>query len=201
MVVSLTSWSQKQKPFSGELTYTIERVDQPDSARAKMLIYAKDSLLKIVNFNSLTGKQELIKHLTYNKSYLLIETPLQNFAVRTDEHLSKDSVQNFTFHRKIGSKKIGGLKGKRYLVKLRGVKNELNYFIYPKIASKYANNIALPGLPLLFYVSAENGLYKYTLESYKESNPPLELFMIPKGFKKVTFDEFAEEFSKLYESE
>ena len=104
----MTSWSQKQKPFSGELTYTIERVDQPDSARAKMLIYAKDSLLKIVNFNSLTGKQELIKHLTYNKSYLLIETPLQNFAVRTDEHLSKDSVQNFTFHRKIGSKKIGG---------------------------------------------------------------------------------------------
>ena len=86
-------------------------------------------------------------------------------------------------------------------MKLRGVKNELNYFVCPKIASKYANNIALPGLPLLFYVSAENGLFKYTLESYKESNPPLELFMIPKGFKKVTFDEFAEEFSKLYESE
>lgn len=197
----LAVWSQKQTPFSGELTYTIERVDQPDSSRSKMLIYAKDSLLKVVNFNSLSGKQELIKHLTYNKSYLLIETPLQNFAVRTNEHLEKDSVKQYTFHKKFGSKKIGGLKGKRYLVKLRGVKNELTYFIHPKISWKYANNIELPGLPLLFYVSTENGLYKYTLESYKISNPPLEIFMIPKDFKKVTFDEFAEEFSKLYEGE
>lgn len=45
-----------------------------------------------------------------------------------------------------------------------------------------------------------NYFYWYTLQEFKPSNPTLELFMIPKDYKKVTFEEFAEEFSKLYES-
>ena len=194
-------FSQKQSPFSGELTYKIERVDVVDSSKSIQLIYAKDSLIKIVNFNSDKGKQELIKHLTYNKSYLLIESPLQNFAIKTNEHLVKDTSVNYTFKTQFGSKKIAGKRAKKIKVKLKSVQNELTFLYLKKIPAKYANIYPdMPGLPVLYYVSTPEGLYRYTLQEFKEVNPPLELFMIPKDYKKVTFEEFAEEFSKLYES-
>jgi len=193
--------AQKQLPFSGELTFKIERVDVKDSSKSIQLIYAKDSLIKIVNFNSDKGKQELIKHLRYNKSYLLIESPLQNFAIKTNEHLVKDSISNYTFKSQFGSKKIAGMRAKKVKVKLTSVKNELTFLYLKKIPAKYANIYNdFPGLPVLFYVSTPDGLFRYTLQEMKSSNPPLELFMIPKDYKKVTFEEFAEEFSKLYET-
>jgi hypothetical protein len=193
--------AQKQLPFSGELTFKIERVDVKDSSKSIQLIYAKDSLIKVVNFNSDKGKQELIKHLSYNKSYLLIESPLQNFAIKTNEHLVKDSISNYTFKTQFGSKKIAGMRAKKVKVKLASVKNELTFLYLKKIPAKYANIYTdFPGLPVLFYVSTPDGLFRYTLQELKSSNPPLELFMIPKDYKKVTFEEFAEEFSKLYET-
>jgi len=193
--------AQKQLPFSGELTFKIERVDVKDSSKSIQLIYAKDSLIKIVNFNSDKGKQELIKHLGYNKSYLLIESPLQNFAIKTNEHLVKDSISNYTFKSQFGSKKIAGMRAKKVKVKLASVKNELTFLYLKKIPAKYANIYNdFPGLPVLFYVSTPDGLFRYTLQELKSSNPPLELFMIPKDYKKVTFEEFAEEFTKLYET-
>jgi len=193
--------AQKQLPFSGELTFKIERVDAKDSSKSIQLIYAKDSLIKIVNFNSDKGKQELIKHLRYNKSYLLIESPLQNFAIKTNEHLVKDSISNYTFKSQFGSKKIAGMRAKKVKVKLASVKNELTFLYLKKISAKYANIYTdFPGLPVLFYVSTPDGLFRYTLQELKSSNPPLELFMIPKDYKKVTFEEFAEEFTKLYET-
>jgi hypothetical protein len=193
--------AQKQLPFSGELTFKIERVDVKDSSKSIQLIYAKDSLIKVVNFNSDKGKQELIKHLSYNKSYLLIESPLQNFAIKTNEHLVKDSISNYTFKSQFGSKKIAGMRAKKVKVKLTRVKNELTFLYLKKIPAKYANIYTdFPGLPVLFYVSTPDGLFRYTLQELKSSNPPLELFMIPKDYKKVTFEEFAEEFSKLYET-
>ncbi len=194
-------FAQKQLPFSGELTYKIERVDVKDSSKSIQLIYAKDSLIKIVNFNSDKGKQELIKHLRYNKSYLLIESPLQNFAIKTNEHLVKDTSVNYTFKTQFGSKKIAGKRAKKIKVKLKSVQNELTFLYLKKIPAKYANTyFDLPGLPVLYYISTPDGLYRYTLQEIKEVSPPLELFMIPKDYKKVTFEEFAEEFSKLYES-
>ena len=193
--------TQKQLPFSGELTFKIERVDVKDSSKSIQLIYAKDSLIKVVNFNSDKGKQELIKHLRYNKSFLLIESPLQNFAIKTNEHLVKDSISNYTFKSQFGSKKIAGMRAKKVKVKLASVKNELTFLYLKKIPAKYANIYTdFPGLPVLFYVSTPDGLFRYTLQELKSSNPPLELFMIPKDYKKVTFEEFAEEFSKLYET-
>jgi hypothetical protein len=193
--------AQKQLPFSGELTFKIQRVDVKDSSKSIQLIYAKDSLIKIVNFNSDKGKQELIKHLSYNKSFLLIESPLQNFAIKTNEHLVKDSISNYTFKSQFGSKKIAGMRAKKVKVKLASVKNELTFLYLKKIPAKYANIYNdFPGLPVLFYVSTPDGLFRYTLQELKSSNPPLELFMIPQDYKKVTFEEFAEEFSKLYET-
>ena len=193
-------FSQKNYVFSGELTYEIERVDKKDTNRTFMIIYAKDSLLKVVNFNSNSGKQQLIKHLRLNRSYILLETPKQNFAVRTNEHLVIDSIENYTFKKQMGMRKIAGIPVKKLLVHHKEISEAVTFYYTKSISAKYANVYKnLPGLPLLFYIPTKDGLFKYTLKELKNNNPPLELFMIPKEFKIVSFEDFSNEFLKSSE--
>jgi hypothetical protein len=195
-------FSQKNNVFSGELTYEIERVDKKDTVRSFMIIYAKDSLLRVVNFNSITGKQELIKHLRLNRSYLLVESDQQNFAVRTNEHLILDTLQNYTFKKQMGTRKIAEIKVKKLRVKHKEISEDLTFYYTKSISSKYANIYKnLPGLPLLFYVPTVDGLLKYTLKELKNNNPPLDLFMIPQGYKIISFEEFTNKFLNPSEEE
>ena len=195
-------FSQNKGLFSGELTYEIERVDKKDSIRSFMIIYAKDSLLRVVNFNSISGKQELIKHLRLNRSYLLVESDQQNFAVRTNEHLIKDTIQNYTFKKQMGTRKIAEIKVKKLRVKHKEISEDLTFYYTKSISSKYANIYKnLPGLPLLFYVPTVDGLLKYTLKELKNNNPPLDLFMIPQGYKIISFEEFTNKFLNPSEEE
>lgn len=196
------SIAQKNSNFSGELTYKIERVDKKDSTKAYMIIYAKDSLIKIVNFNSKNGKQELLRHLRLNKSYILKETKKQNFAIRTSGQLENDTVVNYSFRKKKGVKKIAGIPVKKLLVKHKDIADELTFYYAKNIAAKYANVYKdLPGLPLLYYIPTEDGLHRYTLLELKNTDPPLELFMIPKNYKILSFEEFIIEFSLLTNDE
>jgi len=195
-------FSQKNDVFSGELTYEIERVDKKDTNRTFMIIYAKDSLLKVVNFNSNSGKQQLIKHLRLNRSYILLETPKQNFAIRTNEHLVIDSIENYTFKKQMGMRKIAGIPVKKLLVNHKEISEAVTFYYTKSISAKYSNVYKnLPGLPLLFYIPTKDGLFKYTLKELKNNNPPLELFMIPKGYKIVSFEDFSNEFLKSSEVE
>jgi len=197
-----SGFSQNKGSFSGELTYEIERVDKKDTNRTFMIIYAKDSLLKVVNFNSNSGKQQLIKHLRLNRSYILLETPKQNFAVRTNEHLVIDSIENYTFKKQMGMRKIAGIPVKKLLVHHKEISEAVTFYYTKSISAKYANVYKnLPGLPLLFYIPTKDGLFKYTLKELKKNNPPLELFMIPIGYKIVSFDDFSNEFLKSSEEE
>ena len=197
-----SGFSQNKGSFSGELTYEIERVDKKDTVRSFMIIYAKDSLLRVVNFNSITGKQELIKHLRLNRSYLLVESDQQNFAVRTNEHLILDTVQNYTFKKQMGTRKIAEIKVKKLRVKHKEISEDLTFYYTKSISSKYANIYKnLPGLPLLFYVPTVDGLLKYTLKELKNNNPPLDLFMIPQGYEIISFEEFTNKFLNPSEQE
>ena len=197
-----SGFSQNKGLFSGELTYEIERVDKKDSIRSFMIIYAKDSLLRVVNFNSISEKQELIKHLRLNRSYLLVESDQQNFAVRTNEHLILDTVQNYTFKKQMGTRKIAEIKVKKLRVKHKEISEDLTFYYTKSISSKYANIYKnLPGLPLLFYVPTVDGLLKYTLKELKNNNPPLDLFMIPQGYKIISFEEFTNKFLNTSDEE
>jgi hypothetical protein len=197
-----SGFSQNKGSFSGELTFEIERVDKKDTNRTFMIIYAKDSLLKVVNFNSNSGKQQLIKHLRLNRSYILLETPKKNFAVRTNEHLVIDSIENYTFKKQMGMRKIAGIPVKKLLVHHKEISEAVTFYYTKSISAKYANVYKnLPGLPLLFYIPTKDGLFKYTLKELKKNNPPLELFMIPIGYKIVSFDDFSNEFLKSSEEE
>ena len=193
---SLVGISQKTRVYNGELLYEIERVSPKDSLPGKMLIYAKDSLQRIVNFSSVIGKQEMIKHLRLNRSYVLVTTTKGDFAIKTDHNLNKDTLEAYTFKKKFGKKRIAGVKAKRVSVTLRGVENKFTFYYYPKIDAKYgAAYHKLPGLALEYYVATENGLFKYTLISLRNSQPPLSLFMIPDNYKKVSLEEFMKEVS------
>ena len=196
LFLSLVTLSQKTRVFNGELLYEIERVSPKDSLPGKMLIYAKDSLQRIVNFSSVIGKQEMIKHLRLNRSYVLVTTTKGDFAIKTDHNLNKDTLEAYTFKKKFGKKRIAGIKAKRASVTIRGVENKFTFYYYPKIDAKYgASYHKLPGLALEYYAATENGLFKYTLISLQNSQPPLGLFMIPDNYKKVSLEEFMKEVS------
>ena len=53
------------------------------------------------------------------------------------------------------------------------------------IASKISNIT-------LFFLALEDGLYRYELESHKEYETPISLFMIPEGYEVISFEEFME---------
>lgn len=185
--------SQNSKPFNGTLTYRIERVDVKDSVEAKMIVFARDSLLKIVNFNSEFGKQETIKHLTQQKKYVLIQLEEGNFAIQLKEDESDTSAKSYTFKKQFGHANIAGVRGKRLQYKHELVKNDLTVIYTKRIAAKYLGAYEnAPGLLLQYYVVNDHGLYKYTLESLDEKIPPLSIFMIPPDYQKISLKAFTE---------
>ena len=118
--LNLCAFSQKDRTFNGELLYTIERISPKDSIPGKMLIYAKDSLQRVVNFSSNLGKQEMIKHLRLNKSFLLVTTTRGDYAIKTD-HQQSDSTVNYSYKRKLGKLSVGGIKAKRAELSIKGI--------------------------------------------------------------------------------
>lgn len=194
---------QKEKPFSGELIYKVTRVDSgsnslfpsnEDEKESKVIIYAKDSLLKIVNFNSKNGYQECLKHLTKNKSILLMKINENGYAIRLNQQQSQSNDSLYSFQKKCGFKKnIGGLRSHKISLTHPEIENELLCLYSKKIPSKYCNTYnKLPGLPTVYYLISEDGLYRYQLESYHSYSPPLTLFMIPEDYEIVSMDEFIE---------
>ena len=190
---------QKNKSFSGELVYHIENVDvnpndlvSGEEVEEKMIIYAKDSLLKIVNFNSVNGVQECLTHLRHNKSILLLEIDGQGYAVRIDSEWNKASDSLYTFKKICGlSRKFKGLKSKKVQMKHPMLSNDLICLYSPEIPKKYSNVFSkMPGLPVLYFLVSEKGLLQYSLESYKKYDPPLSIFMIPEGYQILSMEQF-----------
>ena len=115
---------QKTNSFSGELIYKITKVNasmnplssDDENSENKVIIYAKDSLLKIVNFDSQNGYQECLKHMTREKSILLLEIEDKGFAIRMNDEQSMNNDSLYAFKRKCGIKKIGGLKSKKTIM-------------------------------------------------------------------------------------
>jgi len=163
-----------------------------ENSENKVIIYAKDSLLKIVNFDSQNGYQECLKHMTREKSILLLEIEDKGFAIRMNDEQSMNNDSLYAFKRKCGIKKrIGGLKSKKTIMNHPMLANELICFYSKTIPSRYLNIFSgLSGIPTLYYIVNDDGLYRYILESYRSYDPPLSMFMIPEDYEIVTMDEF-----------
>lgn len=195
LLLPFSFFTQKNNlPFSGELLFKVECVAPADTNRESMLIYAKDSLLKVVNFSSKMGQQELIKHISRQKSYLLLSTTKGNYAIRTEYTKNLDTAMHYTYKKVLGYKKISGLKAKKLKVNFLGINKTFDFYYFKKIPAKYGSAFTeFPGLVAEYFLPTDQGLFKYSLTSLKVMDPPLSLFIIPEKYKKVSLEQFLEE--------
>ena len=197
LFVALGTFAQEQLPFQGKLVYSIQMMDTnlrqmyPDK---EMVIYTNDTLLRIENSTDQLGQQVLIKHMILNKSYLLLETPINNYAIQTDHSTQKVDSFPYSFEKKWGKRKIAGLKANRLMVKHAAFEEPMEFLYLKKTSNKYLNAFTqFPGLLTKYYVVTVDGIIIYTLKSMETMVPEHDLFGIPSDFKKVTFDQFMDE--------
>lgn len=199
LVLSHTVVAQtKQVPFSGKLTYAVQMADT--SLRkfyppTVMTVITNDTLIRIENQTSFIGRQVLIKHLQLNKSYLLIDSPIGNFAVQTNHSIDqKDSSSMYTFKVMKKKKKIAGVQGVKVIVTHKKVEKPFICYVDVTRKADYVNTyFDLPGLPIHYFLPSEDGLIEYKLIKVEEYKPNKDAFGIPSDYKKVTFDEFLKE--------
>ena len=183
-----------QKPFTGELLYAGVKVTPKDSnAVEKILIYAKDSLGKVIHFSTVLGKQECINNLPRNKSILLVETTKGKFAIKTGNQSDTDTSLTYRYKKTMGSKKIAGIRAKKILVFFNNLDKPFPFYYTKKIDAKYGPSFhRLPGLVLSYYQPTDQGIYFYELKELNKKEVPLSLFSVPSDYKRVTLEEFFE---------
>lgn len=192
------SFSQKQKAFTGMLEYKISARDtslKDILPSYPMIIYTNDTLSRKENSTKQLGIQVVIHHMRMNKSYLLLETALGKFAIKTDLNTVKtDTVKsNYTFKKKFFKRKVIGMKAKRIMAYHPSFKEPIEFLYLKKTSNKY-NDIfdEVPGLLVKYSISTADGILNYELVKMNHYSPNHDLFGIPSDFKKVTFDEFLE---------
>ena len=197
LLVSTITFGQKQEGFVGKLTYSVQIVDtglQTMIPVREMVIYTNDTLLRIENETDQLGMQVVIKHMALNKSYLLLHTPVANYAIQTDHNTEKVDTFPYTFKKKFGRTKICGWKAKKLMVKHANFTEEMEFLYFKNLSAKYLNTLEnFPGLPVKYYISSVDGTYLYQLTAIDRMDVEKDYFGIPSDFKKVTFDQFVDE--------
>ncbi|MDP4866209.1 MAG: hypothetical protein NWR53_06100 [Crocinitomicaceae bacterium] len=189
-------FSQKKEAFVGKLVYSVQITDtafQKFIPATQMVVYTNDTITRIENVTDQLGKQAIIKHMELNKSYLLLETPIDNFAIQTDhtDSLFRKKESKYIFEKKWFKKKVGGVRANRLLVSHPDFKEPKEYLYLKKYSPKYINTFEdFPGLPVHYYIITMDGVYEYKLISIEEMLPPKDLFGVPSNYKRVTFNEF-----------
>lgn len=196
IVLPFFGFSQNHEPFRGKLVYSVQMADTALRnlyPATQMVVYTNDTITRIENQTEQLGKQVTIKHMVLNKSYLLIETEHQNFAIQTDLNDMTKKESKYTFKKKLFKRKIADIKANRLIVSHPDMKVEREYLYLKKHSPKYINTFEeFPGLPVHYYIITMDGVYEYTLKSIEYFLPERDLFGIPSDFKKVTLDEFME---------
>jgi hypothetical protein len=189
-------FSQKKEAFVGKLVYSVQITDTAFKKfipATQMVVYTNDTITRIENVTDQLGKQSIIKHMELNKSYLLLETPIDNYAIQTDhtDSLFRKKESKYTFEKKWFKKKVGGVRANRLLVSHPDFKEPKEYLYLKKYSPKYINTFEdFPGLPVHYYIITMDGVYEYKLISKEEMLPPKDLFGVPSDYKRVTFNEF-----------
>jgi len=192
-------YSQKrQDSFSGVLVYSTSARDtlmQGLVQASEMLIYTNDTVSRTENSTGQFGKQVVIKHMELNKSYLLLNTPMGKFAIRTD-HAKSDTASKpsaYSFKKKWFKRKILGRKANRVLVSHESFESPIEFLYFKKVKGKY-NEIfpEIPGLIVKYSIATADGVIDYELTKFNEYTPNRDLFGVPSDYKRVSFDEFVD---------
>jgi hypothetical protein len=184
-----------QAQLSGMLVYQVDLLSadtmNPQN-HWQVVVYTNDTMVRVETQGGPFGKQVYIRHMVLNKAYLLLAMDGQKFAIRTDlANKSKDTSLNYTVKKLVGSKKINGIRCKKY--KITDVGAPMGYVCYfaKKIPNKYIEVYQdIQGLALDYFLPSQNGLIHYQLVQYEAQVLDKNMFGIPSDYKKVTFEEF-----------
>jgi hypothetical protein len=198
-------FSQKTLPFIGALEYEIRNLDMKEEKPKIMHILSLDSLIRIETDSYIFGSQSYIKHLIKKKSYLLISLDENlHYAIKGDFSQSDSANANnkYTWKKKFGRKKIGGLDSKKLKLTFLKSKKSFSCYYSKKYAAKYQEVYTdFPGLPLLYYIETDDGILEYRLRKHTTIAPNYDLFGVPSNYTKITFDEFIDLLNKTNKDE
>lgn len=191
--ISTYSFSQEYKPFVGKLTYSVDFYDslhKKPTSTSSMKIFTNDTIVRVEAESDMLGKQVIIRHLTLNKYYILLEMNEQKFAIQHQG--DKDTVASkYLFKYKMFGKKMCGKKAKKVVVKSTNLSAPMTMYYFKQYSPKYIEAVkGIAGLPVDYYIQTNDGYFHYKLTEFSSENVPNDLFGIPSDYKKVTFDEF-----------
>lgn len=183
-----------QKPFSGSLTYraSISYADTNLVIKEwKVQVFTNDTVVRVETETGQFGTQVYIRHMQLGKAYLLLELDGKKYAIQTTLTKKADTIPaNYTVKKMFGTKKINGIKCRKYLVKDKDADGFICYFA-KKIGNKYLEVYPeVPGLAVDYYLPSQEGLIHYELVEHKNEPVNRDLFGIPSDYKRITFEEF-----------
>lgn len=190
-----------QKPVTGIFEYKAT-ISLPDSNVViqswNVKVYTNDTVVRVETETRL-GMQIYIRHMSMNKAYLLIHYGDQKYAIQNDlskKQASDTAAPQYTMKRKWGSKKIAGVKTRRYYVIDKGQTEGYYCYFARKIDGKYLEVYPeSEGLAVDYYLPSPDGLIHYELTRFTETKVDRNLFGLPSDYKRITFDEFINLFS------
>ncbi len=190
---------QTYQSFEGKLVYSVE-VIHPETKKAKfvslMTIYANDSLIRTETESTNFGTQIVIKHLTYRKQYLLIETNSKKYAIQ--QPTPKDTnTTKYTLRNKCGRKEIAGIKSKKIEISSKTYPEPQICFYSKRYSPHYLELFpGIKGLPTEYFLMTEDGLIKYTLREITPTKLSPTLFTFTKDYTKISLNDFIDLLSK-----
>lgn len=184
-----------QAPFVGKLIYSIEIADtamRDMFSTSTMTIYTNDTIIRVETSTETLGTQVLIQHIEKKKSYLLIDTPIGNFAIQIPSDSTK-SEKKYTYKKVSGQREIAGLKSSKLEVSNTVVAEKLPFYYHKDIAAKLLPGFEdFPGLLTDYFVISKDGLYHHQLIEVKHEPVNKDLFGIPSDYERVTMDDFVD---------
>lgn len=196
--------SLAQEPVQGVFTYRAS-ITHPDTNVVlkswQVKIYTNDTIVRVETETDQMGQQIYIRHMELNKAYLLLHFNGVNYAIQNDlsqKAPQSDTVQPaYTVKKKFGSKKIAGIRCKKYYILDKGMTEGYYCYFAKKIDNKYLEVYPeVPGLAVDYYLPSQEGLIHYELVSYVPGTVNRDLFGIPSDYKRVSFEEFVNLFSE-----
>jgi hypothetical protein len=192
LLTSISGFSQSG--FSGVLKYkaSVMKPDTNDVWKSwGVTLYTNDTVVRLETETDQFGVQVYIRNMILNKAYLLLELDGSKYAIQTDLSKKSDSIsKSYTVQKKMGSKKIAGVKAKKYLVKDENTQGFYCYFA-KNIGNKYLQVYPeVKGLAVAYYIPSQDGLIHYELTEKKEQPVNRDLFGIPSDYKRISFEEF-----------
>lgn len=158
-------------------------------------LYTNDTVVRLETETQQFGVQVYIRNMNLNKAYLLLELDGNKYAIQTDLSKKTDSIpKGYTVKKKLGSKKVAGVKAKKYLVKDTDTEGYYCYFA-KKLSNKYLQVYPeVPGLAVDYYIPSQEGLIHYELVEKKDETVNRDLFGVPSDYKRISFEEFMRAF-------